>query len=58
MAQFNPVSYWESALLQKTEVQDAFQGEVAWSCLSFVSVFTLSPPAETSQDQDSRLKRL
>lgn len=33
MAQFNPVSYWGSALLKKPEVQDVVQGKVAWSCL-------------------------
>lgn len=58
MAQFNPVFYWESALLKKTEALDAFQGEVAWSCLLFVNIFTLSPPVETTKDQDSHLKRL
>lgn len=57
MAQFNPVFYWESALLKKTEVQDVFQGQVAWSCLLFVNIFMLSPPAETAQDQDAHLKR-
>lgn len=58
MAQFNPVFYGESALLQKTETWNVFQGEAAWSHLLFVNIFTLPPPAETAQEQDSHLKRL
>lgn len=58
MAQFNPVFYWESALLKKMEIWDVFQGEAARSCLLFVNIFTLLPPAETAQEQDFLLKRL
>lgn len=47
---YHPLSlvfYWESAPPQKTEVQDEFQGEVAQSCLFFMDISTLSPPAGT-----------
>lgn len=33
--------------LHKAEVQDEFQGEAACSCLFFVDISTLSPPAGT-----------
>lgn len=43
----NPVSSWEPALPKSTEVQDDFQGGVAWSCLFFVDISASSPPVET-----------
>lgn len=58
MAQFNPVSYWGSALLKKTRSPGCISGKCCLELSTVVNIFILSPSVETAQDQDSHLKEL